>query len=26
LALDPTQRLPVEVLGVLHGLLLHLLL
>jgi hypothetical protein len=26
LALDPAQRLPVEVLGVLHGLLLHLLL
>jgi len=26
LALDLTQRLPVEVLGVLHGLLLHLLL
>ena len=26
LALDPAQRLPVEVLSVLHGLLLHLLL
>jgi hypothetical protein len=26
LALDPTKRLPVEVLGILHGLLLHLLL
>jgi hypothetical protein len=26
LALDPAQRLPVEVLGLLHGLLLHLLL
>jgi hypothetical protein len=26
LALDPTKRLPVEVLGVLHSLLLHLLL
>ena len=26
LTLDPTQRLPVEVLRVLHGLLLHLLL
>jgi hypothetical protein len=26
LALDPTKRLPVEVLGVLHGLLLQLLL